>query len=73
MIDTTIGPGPDFFRLERRRLREFRDEGVLGSLAPDYYRLKENYSQRKTNEVDAPEVLRLCQQAQVDVALMSPV
>ena len=27
-----------------------------------YYRLKENYSQRKTMEVDAPEVLRRCQE-----------
>ena len=55
------------------RLREFAAEGVLGSLAPTYFRLKENYSQRKTIEVDAPEVLRHCQEEQVDVALLSPV
>jgi hypothetical protein len=55
------------------RLREFRDEGVLGSLATNFYRLKENYSQRKTLEVDAPEVLRFCQEDRVDVALLSPV
>lgn len=55
------------------RLREFRDEGVLGSLAANYYRLKENYSQKKTLRVDAPEVLRLCKEDRVDVALMSPV
>ncbi len=55
------------------RLREFRDGGVLGSLAGNHYRLKENYSQSKTLEVDAPEVLRLCKEDQVDVALMSPV
>ena len=55
------------------RLREFRDEGVLGDLAPNFYRLKENYSQRKTIEVDAPEVLRRCREEGVDVALLSPV
>ena len=55
------------------RLREFAAEGVLGSLAPTYFRLKENYSQRKTIEVDAPEVLKRCQEEQVDVALLSPV
>jgi hypothetical protein len=55
------------------RLREFRDEGVLGSLAANFYRLKENYSQRKTVEVDVPEVLRRCEEDGVDVALLSPV
>ncbi|MBI4081064.1 MAG: hypothetical protein HY423_00495 [Candidatus Lambdaproteobacteria bacterium] len=55
------------------RLREFRDEGVLGSLATNFYRLKENYSQRKTVEVDAPEVLRLLKADRVDAALLSPV
>ena len=55
------------------RLRELQANGELGSLAPSYYRLKENYSQSKTMEVDAPEVLRRCREEQVDVALLSPV
>ncbi len=55
------------------RLREFQAEGVLGSLATDFFRLKENYSQRKTLEVDAPEVLRRCREDNVDVALLTPV
>ena len=55
------------------RLREFRDEGVLGSLASDYFRVQLNYSQRKVMEVDAPEVLRRCRADAVDVALLSPV
>ena len=55
------------------RLREFQAEGVLGSLATDFFRLKENYSQRKTMEVDAPEVLRRCREDDVDVALLTPV
>lgn len=55
------------------RLQEFAAEGILGNLAPTYYRLKKNYSQRKMIEVDAPEVLRRCKDEQVDVALLSPV
>ena len=55
------------------RLREFRDEGLLGGLAENFYRLKENYSQRKTLDLDGPEVLRLCKLEGVDVALFSPV
>ncbi len=55
------------------RLREFQAEGVLGSLSRDFFRLKENYSQRKTLEVDAPEVLRRCREDNVDVALLTPV
>ncbi|MCH8884757.1 MAG: hypothetical protein IIA41_14850 [SAR324 cluster bacterium] len=55
------------------RLREFRDAGVLGSLAEHFYRLRENYSQRKTLETDAPEVARRCLAEGVDVALMVPV
>ncbi|MEE8395815.1 MAG: glycine/sarcosine/betaine reductase selenoprotein B family protein [bacterium] len=55
------------------RLREFRDEGRLGSLATNFYRLKENYSQRKSSEIDAPEVLRLCREDGVDVAVLTPV
>ena len=55
------------------RLRELHTEGLLGSLAANYFRLKENYSQRKTLEVDAPEVLRRCREDGVDVALLSPV
>jgi len=55
------------------RLREFVAEGRLGSLATEFLRLKENYSQRKTMEVDAPEVLRRCREDNVDVALLTPV
>ena len=60
-----------FFPIQR--LREFQTEGVLGSLVTEFLRLKENYSQRKTMEVDAPEVLRRCREDNVDVALLTPV
>ena len=55
------------------RLREFRDAGVLGGLAANFYRLRENYSQQKTLETDAPVVARRCLAEGVDVALMAPV
>ncbi|MBU2548380.1 MAG: glycine/betaine/sarcosine/D-proline family reductase selenoprotein B [Proteobacteria bacterium] len=55
------------------RMRELLAEGVFGSLSKDYYRTLPNYSQRKTTEVDGPEVLRRCLEDNVDVALLTPV
>ena len=55
------------------RLRELRDEGRIGSLADWHLRIRPCYSQRKTQELDAPEVLRRCREQEVDVALMVPV
>ena len=66
-----MGDADAFFPVTR--LREFRDEGVLGSLASDYFRVRLNYSQRKVVEVDGAEVLRRCRADGVDVALLSPV
>ncbi len=55
------------------RLRELRDGGRIGSLAENFLRIRPCYSQRKTLELDAPEVLRQCREQQVDVALLVPV
>ena len=55
------------------RLRELRDEGRIGSLADWHLRIRPCYSQRKTRELDAPEVLRRCREQAVDVALLVPV
>ena len=55
------------------RLREFVQEGVIGSLAKECYRALPNYSQRKTTMVDAPEILRRCREDAVDAALLTPV
>lgn len=60
-----------FFPLDR--LHELVREGVIGSLSQSCYRTLPNYSQRKTTEVDAPEILRLCRQDSVDAALLTPV
>ncbi len=55
------------------RMQEFLKEGVFGSLSKNYYRTLPNYSHRKTTEVDGPEILRQCQEDNVDVALLTPV
>jgi hypothetical protein len=55
------------------RLRELRDEGRIGSLADFHLRIRPCYSQRKTVELDAPEVLRRCREQEVDAALLVPV
>lgn len=55
------------------RMQEFLKEGTFGSLSKNYYRTLPNYSQRKTMEVDGPEILRQCREDNVDVALLTPV
>jgi len=55
------------------RMQEFLKEGTFGSLSESYYRTLPNYSQRKTTETDAPEILRQCREDHVDVALLTPV
>ena len=54
-------------------LRTMVKEGRIGSLAPNVTALYNAYSQRRTREVDAPEVLDCCRAEAVDVALMVPV
>jgi hypothetical protein len=55
------------------RLRELRDEGLIGSLAENYLRIRPCYSTSKTMKLDAPEVLKHCREDAVDVALLVPV
>jgi hypothetical protein len=52
------------------RLQEKAAAGRIGSLSPRYYGMPTEYSQRKTNEVDAPELLRLCREDGVDAVLL---
>ena len=54
-------------------MRDLVAEGRLGSLASNAIALYNAYSQRRTREVDAPEVLAQCRDDAVDVALMVPV
>ena len=55
------------------RLKEFAREGRIGSLAPRFYAAPTLRSQRATIERDAPEILRLCREDGVDVALIPAV
>ena len=55
------------------RLREFAAEGRIGSVAPNYHGVGTAYSQRKTKEIDSPEVLKRCREEGVDVVLLTPV
>lgn len=68
---TTLEDVNAFFPVTR--LKEFEAEGRFGSLAPTMLGVYNAYSQRKTREVDAPEVLSRLQSEAVDVALLTPV
>jgi D-proline reductase (dithiol) PrdB len=48
-------------------------EGRLGGLSHRFYGVPTEYSHRRTSAVDAPEVLRLCREDSVDVALLIPI
>ena len=55
------------------RLLEKVEAGVLKSMAPRCHGVATSYSQRKTMEVDAPEVLRRLREDDVDLAVLTPV
>jgi hypothetical protein len=46
-------------------------EGLVGSLAPRFHGAPTGYSQRKTNEMDAPEILARLREDRVDAVLLS--
>ena len=54
-------------------LQTLASEGRIGSASSRFYGVPTEYSQRRTREVDAPEVLRLCREDGVDVALLIPI
>lgn len=53
-------------------LQELAAEGVIGSLAPRFACAPTEYSQRSTTEYDAPRILDVLVQDEVDVALLVP-
>ena len=55
-----------------RRLLELVAAGRIGSLAPRFHGLPTDYSQRRTIEQDAPELLERCREDAIDVALLVP-
>lgn len=55
-----------------RRLQEAVHAGRIGSLSPRFYGAPTEYSQRKTNEIDAPALLEFLREDAVDLALLVP-
>lgn len=55
-----------------RKLRAFAEEGRIGSLAARFHGVPTDYSQRRTVEEDAPEILRRCREDGAEVALLVP-
>jgi hypothetical protein len=54
------------------RLAELAREGRIGSLAARFHGVPTDYSQRRTTEQDAPEILARCREDGVDAALLVP-
>ena len=54
------------------RLQEYAEAGRIGGLAARYHGAPTEYSQRRTMEQDAPEILRRCREDGVVAALLVP-
>ncbi len=54
-------------------LADVADEGRIGSVAPRFHVVYSEYSQRKTMDVDAPEILKRCLADGVQVAVLTAV
>ena len=68
---TTLDDVNAFYPVER--LREMVEAGRIGSLGARFHGVYTAYSQRKTTEADAPEVLKRLKEDEVDVVLLTPV
>ena len=53
-------------------LQAAAEAGRIGSVAPRFHGVPTDYSQRRTLETDAPEVLARLHEDQVDIALLVP-
>lgn len=69
--EATTTEDPESF-LPIARMQECVRAGRLGSLSPRFYGVPTDYSQRRTIEHDAPAILELLRQDEVDVALLVP-
>jgi len=58
--------------LPLRSLAAHAAAGRIGSVAERFHGVPTDYSQRRTRDEDAPEVLRRCREDGVDVALLVP-
>ncbi len=55
-----------------RRLQEWAEEGRVGGLTARFHGVPTEYSQRRTIERDAPEILQRCRDDGAHVALLIP-
>ena len=58
--------------LPLEQLQSLAEEGAIGDMAEHYYSVPTEYSQRNTIDNDAPQILALCQQDEVDIAILVP-
>jgi len=56
-----------------RRLQEAVTAGRVGELAPRFYGVPTEHTQRNTREVDAPALLELCRDDGVEAVLLAPI
>ncbi len=54
------------------RLREFADQGRIGSLAERFYGVPTDYSHRRTSRRDAPQILEFAQEDELDAVIRVP-
>jgi len=55
-----------------RRLQDLAARGRIGGVSLRFHGVPTDYSQRRTREQDAPEILARCREDLVDVALLVP-
>ena len=54
-------------------LRGALARGRIGSIAPRFHGVHTSYSQKRTLEIDAEEVIARCREDRVDVAVLTPI
>lgn len=54
-------------------LRALAESGRIGAVSERFHGVPTTYSQRQTNEQDAPHILRLCREDAADVAVLVPI
>lgn len=67
---THLNDRGSFFPLEV--LQDFASRQVIGDVSPRTYFLPTEYSQRKTSQLDAHQVLQYCLEDEVDALLLVP-
>ena len=69
--DTTHTDDLDTY-LPLHRLQELQQSRLIGKVSPRFYGAPTTYSQRQTQESDAPVIFSWCEEDGVDIALLVP-